>query len=104
MDWFNRQNPICEGGVEILREEIESLREPILKTMQGLSGPDVVLFDAFSRLCPDAICRAVAPNGRPLYFDGDHLSRYGNEVIYPDFKALLGQLGVHPEPLPTGNP
>ena len=104
MDWFNRQNPICEGGVEILREEIESLREPILKTMQGLSGPDVVVFDAFSRLCPDAICRAVAPNGRPLYFDGDHLSRYGNEVIYPDFKALLGQLGVHPEPLPTGNP
>ncbi|MEY4685430.1 MAG: hypothetical protein RLZ25_1889 [Pseudomonadota bacterium] len=96
-DWFNRQNPICEGGLEMQREELEALREPILLQMHQLEGPAITVLDAFPILCPEPICRVKAPNGRPLFFDGDHLSRYGNEVIYPTFKALLGQMGVHPE-------
>lgn len=86
------------------KEELESLRGPILNEMKKIAGPDISIFDAFSRLCPDAMCRAVAPNGRPLFFDGDHMSRYGNELIYPDFRALLEQLGVRPEPNQPGNP
>ncbi|MEY4685038.1 MAG: hypothetical protein RLZ25_1497, partial [Pseudomonadota bacterium] len=104
MDWFNRHNPICEGGAEMPKEELESLRGPILNEMKKIAGPDISIFDAFSRLCPDAMCRAVAPNGRPLFFDGDHMSRYGNELIYPDFRALLEQLGVRPEPNQPGTP
>ena len=79
------------------REELEALREPILLQMHQLEGPAITVLDAFPILCPEPICRVKAPNGRPLFFDGDHLSRYGNEVIYPTFKALLGQMGVHPE-------
>ena len=101
-DWFNRQNPICEGGPEMPREELEAMRGPILSQMHQLEGPGSTIFDAFSTLCPEPICRVKAPNGRPLFFDGDHLSRYGNEVIYPTFKSLLGRLGVQPEPLKSG--
>ena len=104
MDWFNRLNPICEGGLETPREELEVLRAPILDNMHQLEGPGVTVFDAFPILCPDSICRVTAQNGRPLFFDGDHLSRYGNEVIYPAFKTLLGRLGVQPEPLKSGSP
>ena len=96
VDWFNRHNPICEGGLETPRSELESLREPILTEMRGVSGPNVFIFDVFSILCPEAFCRPIAPNGRPLFFDGDHMSRYANEVIYPDFKALLARLLVKP--------
>lgn len=102
VDWFNRTNPICRDGIEMPRAALESLRAPILAMMQEFLGPKVHIFDAFSRLCPEASCRAIAANGRPLYFDADHLSRYGNEVIYPDFKALLDPLGIHPEPPRTG--
>ena len=28
-------------------------------------------------------------DGRPLFFDGDHLSAYGNSVVYPAFKKAI---------------
>jgi lysophospholipase L1-like esterase len=28
-------------------------------------------------------------NGKPLFFDGDHLSAKGNRMLYPDFVAFL---------------
>ena len=103
-DGFNRQNPICEGGLEMPRDELEALRAPILSQMHQLEGPGIRVFDAFPILCPASVCRMKASDGRPLFFDGDHLSRYGNEVIYPAFKTLLKQLGVQPEPLNPGTP
>lgn len=103
-DGFNRHNPICEGGLTMPREELEALRRPILSKMRQLEGAGDTIFDGFPILCPEAVCRVTAPNGRPLFFDGDHLSRYGNEVLYPAFKALLVRLGVHPEPPPMGTP
>jgi hypothetical protein len=45
------------------------------------------VFDPFPVLCPTEACSAIAANGRPLYFDADHLSRYGNEVVYPAFRS-----------------
>ena len=38
-------------------------------------------------LCPGATCAAV-PNGTPLFFEGDHLDGYANELLYPPFVAL----------------
>jgi hypothetical protein len=49
------------------------------------------VWDAFPVLCPDDICR-TEKDGRPLFFDGDHLSAYGNLVIYPSFKATVMNL------------
>jgi hypothetical protein len=103
-DWFNRQNPICEGDGQMSKHELEALRGPIVAEMNRLKGSGIIVFDALPILCPEAICRVAAPNGRPLFFDSDHLTRYGNEVIYPAFKAILEQSGVQPVPPPPGTP
>ena len=38
-------------------------------------------------LCPDEVWFAVTPEG-PLFFDGDHLSGYANDVLYSDFSHM----------------
>jgi hypothetical protein len=103
-DWFNRRNPICEGDGQMSKQELEALRGPIVAEMNRLKVSGMTVFDTLPILCPEAICRVAAPNGRPLFFDSDHLTRYGNEVIYPAFKAILVQSGVQPLPPTPGTP
>jgi hypothetical protein len=33
-------------------------------------------------------------DGRPLLFDGDHLSGHGNALLLPDFTAHLRRIGL----------
>jgi hypothetical protein len=35
-------------------------------------------------LCKGNTC-SVFEGDKPLFFDGDHLSSYGNQKLYPDF-------------------
>jgi hypothetical protein len=45
-------------------------------------------------LCPHTNCSAYL-EGRPLYFDGDHLSGHGNRLLYPAFlREVLGHSPV----------
>lgn len=97
-DWFNAANPVCRGGLEQPREALESLRTPIVEAMTAIVArhPGVVVWDPFATLCPGTTCSAFA-EGRPLFFDGDHLSAYGNWVLYPSLKAaLLGRQPLEP--------
>ena len=89
-DWFNQDNPICSEGSSISRIEMEHLRKPILRSMQEMQkeNTNFHLWDSFSVLCPGKVCTSHI-NNRPLYFDADHLSGYGNKVLYPSFKQLL---------------
>jgi hypothetical protein len=89
-DWFNSANPICVGQNQQSRAELERLRQPIVDSMKALGQtfPNIHVWDAFPLLCPDHICR-TQKDGHPLFFDGDHLSAYGNLVIYPTFKAAM---------------
>lgn len=91
-DWFNATNPICIGNNQQTRPELERLRQPIINVMHALGREfqNVTVWDAFPVLCPDDICR-TQKDGRPLFFDGDHLSAYGNLTIYPSFKQLIMQ-------------
>jgi hypothetical protein len=61
-DWFNRRNPICVSGLTVSRDYLLQFREPVL--------------DAMNR-------------GSPLFLDRDHLSAYGNRVLYPEFVEFL---------------
>jgi peptidoglycan/LPS O-acetylase OafA/YrhL len=88
-DPWTRANPICERGlVEAAADEV-AYREPMLQAVEQLARQTVraSVFDPLPVLCPSRTCGATAANGRPLYFDADHLSRYGNEVVYPAFRS-----------------
>lgn len=92
-DVFNASNPDCRAGFDIGRTELEALRAPVLREMSRLAAatPGVSIWDPFPVLCPGAICSAFRGD-RPLFFDGDHLSGYGNEVLLPAFTAMVDRV------------
>jgi peptidoglycan/LPS O-acetylase OafA/YrhL len=91
---FSRSNAICAGGTTVERAEVERLRGPALKALRSLAYgvPNVSIWDPLPVLCPPdhRECRAYS-NGRPLFFDGDHLSGYANRLLQPSFaRAVAG--------------
>jgi peptidoglycan/LPS O-acetylase OafA/YrhL len=98
-DAFNRDNPICAGGLQLPRAELEAYRAPVLRTMQALVAklPHATIWDPFPLLCPGATCHAIEA-GKPLFFDGDHLSAYGSLRLLPDFSRHLQALRETPTP------
>ncbi|CAK0769943.1 hypothetical protein CCP4SC76_5240027 [Gammaproteobacteria bacterium] len=92
VETYNRTNPICRDGTEIDRKEVEQLREPILSAFGHLASvvPNVGIWDPFPVLCPPGpVCSAFSRDGRPLFFDGDHVSGYGNHMLLPSFRAFV---------------
>ena len=92
-DRFNASNPVCAPGLSIPREEIERYRAPVLESFARLAmrSPAISLWDPLPVLCPGSTCEA-AMQGRPLYFDGDHLSAYGNRLLLPSFTRHLAEI------------
>ena len=91
VDRWTRSNEICAGGMAIDREEFLALRAPVVQALKELAAEDdgVTVFDPAEALCPPAAQCSAFLNGRPLFFDGDHLSAYGNEVLLPHFTAAM---------------
>lgn len=89
-DWFNAANPVCAGGLSIARSEVEALRAPVLAAMRTIGAGDkgIGIWDPLPIVCPEATCSAVTSSG-PLFSDGDHLSGYANQVLYPDLSRSL---------------
>lgn len=94
-DWFNRSNPVCAAGLKVDQKTLDRLRGPVIASMDRLAAKraDVAIWDPFPVLCPSPVCQAYRDR-RPLFFDGDHLSGYGNEVLYPSFLRFI--LGMAP--------
>ena len=93
VDWFNEANPICKGGHQMPLDELQRLRAPVMSAMQALQTdrPLVDIWDPLTTLCPAVAAGSCSSmlEGRPLFFDGDHLSAYGNFKLYPSLKAML---------------
>jgi hypothetical protein len=53
--------------------------------------PNTVLWDPTDILCPDSRCDGYR-NGKPLFFDSDHLSAHGNELLFPSFLEEIGNV------------
>jgi len=89
-DAFNRHNPICINGMQIPRARTEAMRAPVLDSLRQVAAalPGASVWDPLPTLCPGEVCQPDA-GGRPLYFDGDHLSGYGNRVLLPVFRDHL---------------
>lgn len=94
-DWFNATNPAClRGNWALPRAELEAERSAILSRMARITaalGDRARVWDPFPVLCPGSIC-ASAVGGRSLYFDGDHLSGFGNVYLFPSFKRFMEPL------------
>ncbi len=89
-DTFNANNPACSGGIVAPRARIEALRAPIVLRMQALAetASQVSIWDPLPILCDTNQC-SYQVNGRVVFFDGDHVSGYGNQLLYPSFKATV---------------
>ncbi|HUR78325.1 MAG TPA: acyltransferase family protein [Acidimicrobiales bacterium] len=88
-DVFNRSNPICASGFAMSKSVLEQYRAPVLSSMLRV-GADTgaQIWDPMPTLCGASVCRA-ARAGRPLFFDGDHLSGYGNRVLVASFETTM---------------
>ncbi|CAB3758853.1 acyltransferase family protein [Paraburkholderia humisilvae] len=92
-DWFNRDNPICTPGGQMIRADVEAYRAPVLDSYARIvqAVPSVSVWDPLPILCPDAVCSMHA-DGVPLYFDGDHISGYANRLLAPHFQQFIANL------------
>ncbi|MCW2001550.1 peptidoglycan/LPS O-acetylase OafA/YrhL [Xanthomonas arboricola] len=92
-DWFNRRNAICANGMQVPRAVMQDYRAPALEGLQHIVAgvPGASLWDPLPVLCDADVC-APTRQGRPLFFDADHLSGYGNRVLLPSFADHLRAL------------
>lgn len=90
-DWFNRMNPVCAAGMTMDRAQLERLRAPQMKLLASLQHehPALVVWDPLPLLCPGHTCSAFDDDGKPLFFDSNHLSGHGNRVLTPSFIQVL---------------
>jgi hypothetical protein len=90
VEWWNRWNPECSAGLDERRPDLERYRAPVMDALRYLAAryPGVTLWDPLQVLCGEAVCSAMHA-GRPLFFDGDHLSPYGNLVLLRSFQMEI---------------
>jgi len=95
--WFNAGNPLCVDGFSVSRDELVEYRQPIMTSLETITSQleNSFIYDPFDVLCPEDQCNAFK-EGKPLYFDGDHLSGYGNMVVYKDFQRFI-DFTINPE-------
>ncbi len=90
MDWFNSANTLCRNGLSVERAVIERRRSSIVTGLNDLvrAQPAATIWDPLPILCPGVRCDAIQ-HGKPIFIDGDHLSGFGNDLLYPSFRAAI---------------
>lgn len=89
---YNQRNAICLPGLSIERPLLEQYRVPVLSALHYMEQrlPHAAVWDPFDVLCPPGQARCdTFFEGRPLFFDGDHLSNYGNARLVPSFVQTM---------------
>jgi peptidoglycan/LPS O-acetylase OafA/YrhL/lysophospholipase L1-like esterase len=79
-----------------LKDEYNQPIEEVLSKYQGLREYQKLIsvklnlniLDPMKYLCDDKYCYG-SKNGRPLYYDGAHLSEYGNKLLVPMFEEIF---------------
>jgi len=91
-DWYSKNNSICANGPFNRRDHVDALSQLASKQIASIQNqfPQVRWWHTIDDLCDERICN-VYHRGKPLYIDGDHLSGYGNEYLYPSFASLIAQ-------------
>ena len=91
-DWFNRNHPDAISGFTLPRDFLEEHCSKAWKSIHEIqyAEPKVTFWDPFSVLCKGDTCSAFDED-KPLFFDADHLTRYGNEKLFP---SLIDKLSI----------
>jgi peptidoglycan/LPS O-acetylase OafA/YrhL len=89
-DWFNRSNRLCRAGWRLPRPAAELHRARTMAAMVRLRSevPGLLIWDPMPVLCSDRVCSARR-DGTALYHDGDHLTGFANDLLYPDFRDFV---------------
>ena len=91
-DWFNKVNAICEPGFEVSREELLERRKPAMEALRILEEKHKILvWDPFPELCNRSVCSAFDGEA-PIFYDGDHLTAYGNRLLVPSFARQIRKI------------
>ncbi len=87
---YDAGNPVCAPGLSISRAELERYRQPVLQAMARIHAalPEVQVWDPFPLLCPGQTCHAMR-GGKPLFLDADHISGYGNHLLFSAFSQAM---------------
>lgn len=96
-DAYTQINPYCDRKTDVLAGEQLLRRSKALEmlTIAMEVTPGAEIWDPFPVLCPGRTCRGYA-NGKPLYFDTDHLTGYANTLLLPSFlKTIQSRPPVH---------
>jgi hypothetical protein len=94
-DWFNRGNPSCNRGTEMDQALLERHRQPVIAFAEKLRSRvgNFTTWDPFPQLCPGKTC-SMLKDGKPLYFDADHLSGFANRLLLANFVRKMDELGA----------
>lgn len=88
-DPWTRNHPDCRAD-EPDRDYLLERRARSLAFLQAVADRStaIQLWDPYFLLCPGKICNGYV-DGKPVFFDTDHLSGYGNDVLYGSLRAAL---------------
>lgn len=89
-DWFNRINPICAVAPSEPRIALLTRAQPNLDGIAQVARdvPDLVVWEVFDTLCPGDPCKVHDEKGHPLFFDQDHLTGWGAELLVNSLKEV----------------
>ena len=89
---YNQGSALCQPGLSVERSLLEQYRAPVLDAFKNMVQrlPNAAVWDPFYVLCPvqQQWCEPFS-EGRPLFFDGDHLSNLGNARLLPSFMRAM---------------
>jgi hypothetical protein len=78
-----------KDDIKITLEEYHERHKLVWEAQdQAAEQCGVKILDPLPYLCDDQYCYG-SRNGRPLYFDDDHLSEYGNKYLVPMFEQVF---------------
>ena len=92
-DWFNRANPACEKGLSVRKDRVLDAGAHYTQSYAALNKEysQINVWDPTELLCPEEICYAMQGH-EPLFYDENHLSWYGNSILYSGLEKQISQL------------
>jgi len=89
-DWFNKYNAICKPGFKVKKSELNVHSSGVNQKIDLLREEfnSVIAWDPSEVLCGSKACKAIK-DGKPLFLDADHLSRYGNLILVKSLENAL---------------